>query len=94
LKGAGTLIACPNDELIKVCPYGNPGMATGGMGDILSGIIGGLLAQGLEPSLAAELGCCLHSAAADMAVEEQGVRGLAATDVLAHLRKLLNSEIE
>ena len=94
LKGAGTLIAAPDDELIQVCPYGNPGMATAGMGDMLSGIIGGLLAQGLEPAMAAQLGCCLHSAAADTAVDEQGMRGLTATDLLPHLRKLLNPEIE
>ncbi|MBT6114910.1 MAG: NAD(P)H-hydrate dehydratase [Porticoccaceae bacterium] len=93
LKGAGTLIAAPGDEIIAVCPYGNPGMATGGMGDALSGIIGALLAQGLEPKLAAQLGCCLHSAAADMAVEDQGMHGLTATDVLAYLRKLLNGEL-
>lgn len=93
LKGAGSLIAAPGDPVIAVCPYGNPGMATGGMGDVLSGIIGGLLAQGLEPQLAAQLGCCLHSAAADMAVEEQGMRGLTATDLLGYLRKLLNGEL-
>jgi len=92
LKGVGTLIAAPGDEIIAVCPYGNPGMATGGMGDLLSGIIGALLAQGLEPKLAAQLGCCLHSAAADLAVEEQGMRGLTATDLLSYLRKLLNGE--
>ena len=74
LKGAGTLIASADSELIMVCPYGNPSMATAGMGDMLSGIVGGLLAQGLEPSQAAQLGCCLHSAAADLAVEERGAR--------------------
>jgi hydroxyethylthiazole kinase-like uncharacterized protein yjeF len=93
LKGAGTLIAAPGDEIIAVCPYGNPGMATGGMGDVLSGIIGALLAQGLQAKLAAQLGCCLHSAAADMAVEDQGMHGLTATDMLAYLRKLLNGEL-
>jgi NAD(P)H-hydrate epimerase len=90
LKGAGTLIASADSQLINVCPYGNPSMATAGMGDMLSGIIGGLLAQGLEPAQAAQLGCCLHSAAADMAVEERGARGLAATDISVFLTAILN----
>lgn len=90
LKGAGSLIACAGYEQILVCPYGNPGMATGGMGDVLSGIIGGLLAQGLELSIAAQLGCCLHSAAADLAAEESGVRGLAASDINSYVIAILN----
>ena len=90
LKGAGSLIACASHEQILVCPYGNPGMATGGMGDVLSGIIGGLLAQGLELSIAAQLGCCLHSAAADLAAEESGVRGLAASDINSYVIAILN----
>lgn len=89
LKGPGTLIAGP-DETIKVCPYGNPAMATAGMGDILSGIVGALIAQGCDLQTAAELGCCLHSRAADLAVEAQGQRGLVATDLLVQLYSLLN----
>jgi len=57
---------------------------------MLSGIVGALLAQGLEPSQAAQLGCCLHSAAADLAVEERGARGLVATDIKAALAAILN----
>ncbi|MBT5388422.1 MAG: NAD(P)H-hydrate dehydratase [Porticoccaceae bacterium] len=91
LKGPGTLIAGPG-QITKVCPYGNPAMATAGMGDLLSGIIGGLIAQGLDLQTATELGCCLHSCAADMAVQIQGQRGLVATDLLPHLRSLLNQE--
>jgi NAD(P)H-hydrate epimerase len=91
LKGPGTLIAGPG-ELIKVCPYGNPAMATAGMGDILSGVIGALIAQGFDLQTAAELGCCLHSSAADMAVEELGSRGLVATDILPYINRLLNQE--
>ena len=90
LKGAGTLIASADNERVMVCPYGNPAMATAGMGDMLSGIVGALLAQGLEPSQAAQLGCCLHSAAADLAVEERGARGLVATDIKAALAAILN----
>ncbi len=91
LKGPGTLIAGP-DQMTKLCPYGNPAMATAGMGDLLSGIIGGLIAQGLDLQTAVELGCCLHSCAADMAVQAQGQRGLVATDLLPQLRRLLNQE--
>ena len=91
LKGPGTLIAGPG-ELIKVCPYGNPAMATAGMGDILSGVIGALIAQGFDLQTAAELGCCLHSSAADMAVEELGSHGLVATDILPYINRLLNQE--
>jgi NAD(P)H-hydrate epimerase len=92
LKGAGTLIA-GQGQIIKVCPYGNSAMATAGMGDILSGIIGSLLAQGLSLQMAAELGCCIHSAAADMAVDERGDRGLVATDTLTYVHRLLNRDL-
>jgi len=91
LKGPGTLIAGAN-EIIKVCPYGNPAMATAGMGDILSGLIGGLIAQGCDLQTAAELGCCLHSSAADLVVQERGLRGLIATDLLPQLCNLLNQD--
>lgn len=93
LKGPGTLIAGA-DQIIKVCPYGNPGMATAGMGDLLSGIIGSLVAQGLSLQDATELGCCLHSAAADRLVDDSGYRGIAATDLLPYLQKLLNQEYQ
>lgn len=89
LKGPGTLIAGP-DKITQVCTYGNPAMATAGMGDILSGLIGGLIAQGCDVQTATELGCCLHGSAADLAVQEQGPRGLVASDLLPHLRNLLN----
>ena len=91
LKGAGTLIA-GQDTVIKACPYGNSAMATAGTGDLLSGTIGGLIAQGMSLQMAAELGCCLHSAAADMAVQALGFRGILATDLLPYLRQLLNRE--
>jgi NAD(P)H-hydrate epimerase len=88
LKGMGTLIADP--EHIHQCSHGNPGMATGGMGDILSGIIGGLLAQGFSLEDAACFGVELHAAAADIAAKKDGERGLMATDLLPPLRSLLN----
>lgn len=89
LKGAGTVIA-GTDGPLGVCPYGNPGMASGGMGDILAGIIGALLAQGLEPAAAARLGACLHGCAADLAAETHGEVGLLATDLPCLVRRLLN----
>ena len=89
LKGVGTLIK-GDDETIYVCPVGNPGMASGGMGDILSGVIGGLLAQRLGLLKSTELGVFIHSLAADYAAEEGGERGLLASDLLPHLRSLVN----
>jgi NAD(P)H-hydrate epimerase len=89
LKGAGTLIA--DGHTLAVAAVGNPGMASGGMGDVLSGIIGGLLAQGLGAGDAARLGAVLHGSAADLAAGAQGERGLLAGDLLAPLRTLLNA---
>lgn len=88
LKGAGTLIAT-GEEGIRRCPYGNPGMATGGMGDILSGVIGGFLAAGIKPMIAASLGVLVHSLAADSAAKK-GERGMIATDILPYLREWVN----
>lgn len=88
LKGAGTLVA--DTDKLSLAAVGNPGMAVGGMGDVLSGIIGGLIAQGLSPIQAAQLGAVLHGSAADLAAEE-GERGMLATDLLPHLRQLVNS---
>ena len=89
LKGAGTLISS-GKETLSLCPYGNPGMATGGMGDVLAGVIGGLLAQGLNPCEATELGACLHGVAADRVADESGERGMLATDLIMPLRHLVN----
>ena len=88
LKGAGTLVddgAAP----ISVCDAGNPGMATAGMGDVLCGIIAGLIAQGSPPALAARLGVCVHAEAGDRAARA-GERGLLAGDLLAHVRAVVN----
>ena len=91
LKGPGTVISS-EDQIFKICPYGNPAMATAGMGDILSGMIGGLMAQGLERQQATELGCCLHSAAADELVSTSGYRGVTASDIFPWVKKLLNQD--
>jgi hydroxyethylthiazole kinase-like uncharacterized protein yjeF len=89
LKGAGTLII-GDSGIISICTAGNPGMASGGMGDVLSGIIGGLLAQKLPLEAAAKIGVQLHSEAADLAAKQDGERGLLATDLLLYIRKLIN----
>jgi hydroxyethylthiazole kinase-like uncharacterized protein yjeF len=91
LKGAGTLIASRHD--VWLCPYGNPGMSVAGMGDVLSGIIGGLVAQGLDMNDAACLGVIVHSLAADNITARQGERGLLATQLLPEIRKLLNGMV-
>ena len=89
LKGSGSLI-CSTENSVSLCPYGNPGMASGGMGDVLSGLIGGLLAQGLEPGYALKLAVCIHAKAADIASNEFGERGLLASDLIPIARQLLN----
>jgi NAD(P)H-hydrate epimerase len=88
LKGSGTLVADPDGRL-DVCPWGNPGMASGGMGDLLTGVIAGLLAQGCGAWRAACLGVALHARAGDH-VAQGGERGLVATDLLSPLRALVN----
>lgn len=90
LKGAGTLVLGPGHTPPAVCSDGNPGMASGGMGDALGGVIAGLMAQGWSPAEAAELGVCLHAAAADRAARVEGERGLLARDLMPHLRRLGN----
>ncbi|RIZ68375.1 MAG: NAD(P)H-hydrate dehydratase [Methylococcales bacterium] len=84
LKGAGTLIASADDCAISTT--GNPGMATGGMGDVLVGVIAGMVAQGLSMKEAAQQGTYHHGLAADNAVREKGERGLLASDLMPYLR--------
>ncbi len=89
LKGAGTLIAGPELRPAGLCVEGNPGMASAGMGDALTGIIAALIGQGMELRLAAEVGVCLHAAAGDRA-GQQGERGLIVSDLIAVLQPLLS----
>ncbi|MFF7707635.1 NAD(P)H-hydrate dehydratase [Pseudomonas sp. NPDC007930] len=86
LKGSGTLVAAPDGRL-GVCAHGHPAMATAGLGDVLAGLIGALLGQGLAPYEAACLGVWLHARAG----EREGVhgRGLAAADLIPTIRQLL-----
>lgn len=88
LKGAGTLVAGSNG--VGICPYGNPGMASGGMGDVLSGMLGALIAQGLEVEQATWVGVTLHALAADRAAFETGERGLLAGDLASYAGFLAN----
>jgi NAD(P)H-hydrate epimerase len=80
LKGAGTVVAHPDGRAF-INPTGNPGMASGGMGDVLTGIIAGFIAQGHTPELAAHAGVYIHGAAADLLADTQGSFGYLATEV-------------
>jgi NAD(P)H-hydrate epimerase len=96
LKGARTVIASP-DGSVSVAPFENPALASGGTGDVLSGAIGSLLAQGVEPYAAARLGVYLHGVAGDGVRERFGDAGLLASDLpdgLAIARKRLASMAE
>jgi NAD(P)H-hydrate epimerase len=84
LKGARTVTALPDGRL-RINGSGHAGMASGGMGDVLTGLIGGLLAQGMEPGAAAALGVFLHGLAGDRLRSHFGDAGLLATDLLPEL---------
>jgi ADP-dependent NAD(P)H-hydrate dehydratase / NAD(P)H-hydrate epimerase len=91
LKGARTVIAHP-DGAVFINPTGNPGMASGGMGDVLTGAIAGLIAQGIRPELAARAGVFLHGAAADSLARSLGPWGYLAGEVMNALpRELANA---
>ncbi|WP_321494207.1 NAD(P)H-hydrate dehydratase [uncultured Desulfobacter sp.] len=81
LKGAQTLVACP-DGAVFICPTGNPGMACGGMGDVLTGMIAAFLTQGLAPESAALAGVYIHGLCGDLLAEEHAV-GFSASDMVA-----------
>ena len=91
LKGAGTIVVAPG-EIPRVIAAGNPGMAVGGMGDVLTGVIAALRAQGLSPFDAASCGALLHATAGDAAAGEGGERGLLPSDLFASLRRLANPQ--
>ncbi len=89
LKGAGTLVAAHGTPTLFVNLNGNPGMATGGMGDALTGLIGGLLAQGLAPFAAACAGVYVHGLAGDCAAAHHSQAGLTAGDVIEEITNVL-----
>lgn len=88
LKGFQSLVY--NGKELRQCNAGNPGMASGGMGDLLSGIIAGLLAQKVDLFSAANAGVLIHASAGDIAAKEFGERGLLATDLLPIIQQLVN----
>jgi hydroxyethylthiazole kinase-like uncharacterized protein yjeF len=90
LKGAGTLIF--DGTNLVVAPVGNPGLASGGCGDVLSGIIAALMAQGLDTMTATVAGVVIHGEAADLAAEA-GERGMLASDLMPFIRQLVNSDL-
>ena len=91
LKGAGTVIT--SDDAQGIIDAGNAGMASGGMGDVLSGIIGALLGQKLPLYDAACAGCVAHGAAADRLAARYGTRGMLATDLFCTLRRVVNPDV-
>lgn len=84
LKGARTVVATPDGEAFIV-PTGNPGMATGGMGDVLTGAVASLVGQGLPLAQAAYAAAYLHGLAADLIAQERGMVGMLASEVADHL---------
>lgn len=90
LKGARSVISTPAGE-ISVNTTGNPGMASGGTGDVLTGVLGGLLAQGLVPADACKLGAFVHGTAGDLVADEIGEAGLTAGDLADALPEALSA---
>lgn len=92
LKGAGSLLCVEREQRLRtlLCTEGNPGMATGGMGDVLAGATGALLARGLAGPDSLEFGVALHGEAGDLAAQRCGEIGLRASDLMPELRRLLN----
>jgi NAD(P)H-hydrate epimerase len=84
LKGARTVVARP-DGAVAICPTGNPGMATAGTGDVLTGMIVGFLAQGVPPWEAACAATYLHGVAGDLAAARKGQAGLISRDVIEEI---------
>ncbi|MGH8086240.1 MAG: NAD(P)H-hydrate dehydratase [Lysobacter sp.] len=89
LKGAGSIVAAPG-RTPRLIDAGNPGMAVGGMGDVLAGVVASLCAQGLDAFDAASCGALLHAAAGDAAARGHGERGLLPSDLMPWLRRLAN----
>ncbi|SDR81787.1 NAD(P)H-hydrate epimerase [Halopseudomonas xinjiangensis] len=93
LKGVGSLVAGPPDsgEPVALCSAGNPGMATAGMGDVLTGVAASLLARTSEAGTAARLAVLVHAMAGDAAAKE-GEWGILASDLIRPVRQILNAE--
>jgi NAD(P)H-hydrate epimerase len=93
LKGHRSLVAAP-DGRVSVNSSGNPGMATAGSGDVLTGIVGALLARGIEAWDAARLAAFAHGAAGDLAAEQGSQEGLIASDIVDRLPDSFGSVVE
>ncbi|PCH59794.1 MAG: bifunctional ADP-dependent NAD(P)H-hydrate dehydratase/NAD(P)H-hydrate epimerase [SAR86 cluster bacterium] len=92
LKGAGSLICYSQqaEQKIELCSQGNAGMATAGMGDVLSGIVAAFVAQGMPAFEGLRAGVCVHAESADLVSEQQGQRGMVATDLFPYISQLIN----
>lgn len=90
LKGAGTLVS--NGDTVWINSTGNPGMASGGMGDVLSGIIGALTLSIADLFVAARLGVYIHGRAADIIAKKHGQIGILASDLYPEIQRLINAE--
>ena len=92
LKGSGSLICNTENsrQNVFLCSEGNAGMASAGMGDVLSGIVGGLVAQGLSLQQSLCVAACIHGEAADLCMNASGQRGMLATDLMPFIRDLIN----
>ncbi len=90
LKGGKSTLSLPDGQVL-INNTGNPGMGTGGMGDVLTGIIAGLLASGYQPMHAAAMGMYIHGRASDIALEKESVESLIATDVVKYLGRAFQS---
>ncbi len=88
LKGANTIVAAA-DGSARISPFANPGLASGGTGDVLAGVITGLVAQGLAPFEAASLGVYLHGLAAEHVRRDLGSAGMLAGDLLPALPRVI-----
>lgn len=89
LKGKDTIVI--NRDKLYINPTGNPGMASGGSGDVLSGMIAALIGQGLSAFKAAQLGVYIHGLAGDIAAKEKGQISMIATDIIDHLPDAFNA---
>jgi len=92
LNGSGTIVASADDD-IGIVDAGNAGMGSGGMGDVLSGIIGAMLGQKFSLYEAACVGCVAHGAAADYRAARYGTRGMLATDLFSALMRVINPDV-
>ncbi|MFQ5842882.1 MAG: NAD(P)H-hydrate dehydratase, partial [Thermodesulfobacteriota bacterium] len=88
LKGSRTIIAQP-DGNIHINPSGNPGMASGDTGDVLTGMMGGLVCQGFPPASAAVTATYIHGLAGDLVADEKGEMALIATDIIEKIPHVL-----